>query len=52
MGALGLWLLDNPDFEALAAACAERGRWEFLATIAPLKLERGTGSPVNPLALL
>jgi kynurenine formamidase len=51
MGALGLWLLDNPDFEALAAACAERGRWAFLTTIAPLKLERGTGSPVNPLAL-
>jgi kynurenine formamidase len=52
MGALGLWLLDNPDFEALAAACSERGRWEFLATIAPLKLERGTGSPVNPIVLL
>ena len=52
MGALGLWLLDNPDFEVLAAACAERQRWEFLAAIAPLKLEHGTGSPVNPLALL
>jgi len=52
MGAIGLWLLDNPDFESLAATCADRGRWAFLATIAPLKLERGTGSPVNPLALL
>ena len=52
MGAMGLWLLDNPQFEALATACAERGRWEFLATIAPLKLEHGTGSPVNPLAML
>jgi kynurenine formamidase len=52
MGAMGLWLLDNPTFESLAAACAQRGRWEFLATIAPLKLERGTGSPVNPLAML
>jgi len=52
MGAIGLWLLDNPTFESLAAACAERGRWEFLATIAPLKLEHGTGSPVNPLAML
>jgi hypothetical protein len=45
-------LLDNPTFEALAEACAQRGRWEFLAIIAPLKLERGTGSPVNPLAVL
>jgi kynurenine formamidase len=52
MGAIGLWLLDNPDFESLASACAERVRWEFLAAIAPLKLERGTGSPVNPLAML
>jgi kynurenine formamidase len=52
MGALGLWLLDNPDFEELGAACAERQRWEFMATIAPLKLEHGTGSPVNPLAML
>ena len=52
MGAIGLWLLDNPDFEALADTCARLGRWAFLATIAPLKLERGTGSPVNPLAIL
>jgi hypothetical protein len=52
MGAIGLWLLDNPDFESLAAACAQRERWAFLATIAPLKLAGGTGSPVNPLALL
>jgi kynurenine formamidase len=52
MGAIGLWLLDNPTFEALAEACAQRNRWEFLAAIAPLKLENGTGSPVNPLAML
>ena len=52
MGALGLWLLDNPDFEELGSACAERRRWEFMATIAPLKLEHGTGSPVNPLVML
>lgn len=52
MGAIGLWLLDNPTFEDLGAACAARARWEFLATIAPLKLEHGTGSPVNPLAML
>lgn len=51
MGAMGLWLLDNPTFELLAATCERLGRWEFLATLGPLKLERGTGSPVNPLAL-
>jgi kynurenine formamidase len=52
MGALGLWLLDNPQYESLSAACVERNRWAFLATIAPLKLVSGTGSPVNPLAML
>jgi kynurenine formamidase len=52
MGAMGLWILDNPDYEALADACAGLGRWEFQAIIAPLKLANGTGSPVNPLAVL
>ncbi|GIW07155.1 MAG: cyclase [Dehalococcoidia bacterium] len=49
--AIGLHLLDNADLEALATACAERGRWEFQLVIAPLILERGTGSPVNPIAI-
>ncbi|MDW8255276.1 MAG: cyclase family protein [Chloroflexota bacterium] len=49
--AMGLHLLDNADLEALAAACAERGRWEFQLIIAPLILEGGTASPVNPLAV-
>jgi kynurenine formamidase len=52
MGAIGLWILDNPDYEELAATCARLGRWEFQAVIAPLKLANGTGSPVNPLAIL
>jgi len=48
---MGVHLLDNLELGRLAAACAERGRWEFLFALAPLRLERGTGSPVNPLAL-
>lgn len=51
MGAIGLWLLDNPTFEDLAVACVQHNRWEFLAMIAPLKFQHGTGSPVNPLAV-
>ncbi|MFN8534968.1 MAG: cyclase family protein [Dehalococcoidia bacterium] len=51
IAAIGLHLLDNADLEALGGACAERGRWEFQLTIAPLILERGTASPVNPIAL-
>jgi kynurenine formamidase len=49
--AMGVHFLDSLQFEELAAACAEEGRWEFLCVIAPLRLRRGTGSPVNPIAI-
>jgi kynurenine formamidase len=49
--ALGLWLIDNMNLEDLARACTERDRWEFLLTVAPLRLRNVTGSPVNPIAL-
>ena len=51
MPQMGLWLLDNCNLEELSAACAERERWEFLLTIAPLRIRYGTGSPVNPIAM-
>jgi kynurenine formamidase len=47
----GIHLIDNADLEALAAACEKHRRYEFLFSMAPLILERGTASPVNPLAL-
>lgn len=50
--AFGLALVDNALLEPLAAACAEEGRYEFLFTLAPLPVVGGTGSPVNPIALL
>src|SRR5262249_32155048 len=37
--AMGLWLIDNGNLEDLGRACAERRRWEFLLTIAPLRLK-------------
>jgi kynurenine formamidase len=49
--ALGLHLIDNQELEPLARACAEERRWEFLLTLAPLVLFRGTASPLNPIAL-
>ena len=49
--AMGVHLLDNLDLDALATACADEARWEFLLTVAPLVLRRGTASPVNPIAL-
>jgi kynurenine formamidase len=50
--ALGLWLLDNCDLERLSSECEASGRYEFLFSIAPLRVRGGTGSPVNPLAVL
>jgi kynurenine formamidase len=50
--AMGLHLIDNMALTDLAAACADAGRWEFLFTMAPLRIERGTGCPVNPVAVL
>jgi kynurenine formamidase len=49
--AMGMQLLDNQNLEGLSQACASRRRWEFLLIIAPLRLERGTGSAVNPIAV-
>jgi len=47
----GVALLDNALLEPLAQACAEEKRYEFMFMALPLKVPRGTGSPVNPIAL-
>lgn len=52
INALGLHLLDYLQFEDLVAACEQAGRWSFLCVVAPLRLPGGTGSPVNPIAIL
>jgi kynurenine formamidase len=49
---LGLHLLDYLQFRELSQVCAEIGRWSFLCVIAPLRLPTGTGSPVNPIAIV
>jgi kynurenine formamidase len=48
---MGLPIVDNCELEGLARVCAELGRWEFQFVVAPLVITRGTGSPVNPLAI-
>ena len=50
--AYGIGLLDNALLQPLAEACAEEGRYEFLLTVNPLRVVGGTGSPVNPVAIL
>lgn len=48
---LGVTLTEICDLEKLAADCAADGRYTFLYAAAPLKVNRATGSPVNPLAI-
>jgi len=48
--AMGVYIFDNCDLEALSEACAKRNRWEFLLTTAPIAVVGGTGSPLNPIA--
>lgn len=48
--AMGTPIFDNMDLEAVAEEAARQNRWEFLLTAAPLAVEGGTGSPINPIA--
>jgi kynurenine formamidase len=52
VNALGMHLMDYLEFAELAPLCEREGRWSFLCVIAPLRLPTGTGSPVNPIAIL
>ena len=48
--ALGVPIFDNCDLEELSAEAAQRKRWHFLLTAAPMPVRGGTGSPLNPIA--
>jgi kynurenine formamidase len=50
--AMGVPLLDYLQLDDVAAACASSGRWEFFFAAAPLRIVGGTGSPLNPIAVL
>ena len=52
INALGVMLLDYLQFGDLVQVCRETARWTFLCVIAPLRLPTGTGSPINPIAVL
>ena len=51
-GLVAMLLLDYLNLEDLADACVSERRWEFMCGTAPLRVVGGTGSPVNPLAIL
>jgi kynurenine formamidase len=48
--ALGLLIIDNADFEALAETAARLNRWEFMFSVAPIPVTGATGSVVNAIA--
>ena len=47
---LGVGIFDNLDFDRVAETARDLGRYEFLFTAAPLRIEGGMGSPLNPIA--
>ncbi|NEA44664.1 cyclase family protein [Streptomyces sp. SID11385] len=47
----GMPLVDAAEVDELAAVCAELGRYVFLLTLAPPRVNGMTGVPVNPLAI-
>ena len=52
LAAMGVHLLDNLRLDELCSACAEHEQYAFQFTVAPLRVEGGTGSPCNPIAVL
>jgi hypothetical protein len=46
--AMGQWILDDANLEDIAEACAKRNRWEFMLSVAPLKLTNTTEYPSIP----
>jgi kynurenine formamidase len=51
-GYLGLPLIHHLDLEEIGRRLAGRDRKDFFFSVAPLKIVGGTGSPVNPLAII
>jgi len=48
---MGIPLLDNLQLEPVTAEAKKRNRWTFTVAITPLNIPRGTGSPINPIAI-
>jgi len=51
IAAMGMACADNLQFEELVEICECERRWEFMVVAAPLRLPRGTGSLLNPIAI-
>ena len=51
LASLGVSIFDNLDFEAAAETARKLKRYEFLFVASPLRIDKGMGSPLNPLAI-
>jgi len=51
LAAMGVGIFDNLDFERAVVEAKRLNRYEFLFVAAPLRIEKGTGSPLNPVAI-
>jgi hypothetical protein len=49
--ALGMNILDNLALDELGDTASRLKRWDFMLVVAPLRVQHGSGSPVNPVAL-
>src|SRR5579863_1092573 len=49
--AMGVSIFDNLNFERAVEQARRLNRHEFVFTAAPLRIDKGTGSPLNPLAI-
>ncbi|MEU6718094.1 cyclase family protein [Nonomuraea sp. NPDC046802] len=49
---LGVAIIDGAKLDELASVCQERDSYEFMLVTAPLPIVGGSGSPVNPLAII
>lgn len=52
IAAMGMACGDNMQLEDVSRECFKTGRWEFMVIAAPLRLPGGTGSLINPIAVL
>jgi kynurenine formamidase len=50
MPSMGINIFDNLDLEAIAELAHRLDRFTFLLTAGPLRIDRGLGSPANPIA--
>jgi len=51
LAAMGVSIFDNLDLERVVEQARRLNRYEFLFMASPLRIDKGTGSPLNPLAI-